>query len=96
MKLKMVKMYKTQVQKDFVTFLLKLQLIVEEIVIPSIHAQIEWNEKLFDLSEKEFVRAKTQVKKERELSAAEFGGLEFHGIKDASAIINAETHQLRQ
>ena len=54
----MVKLYKTQVQKDFVTFLLKLQLIVEEIVIPSMHAQIEWNEKLFDLSEKELQRAK--------------------------------------
>ena len=96
MKFRMVKLYKTQVQKDFVTFLLKLQLIVEEIVLPSMRAQLEWNEKLFDLSEKEFLRAKAQVKKEREQAAAEFGGLEYHGIKDATAVINAEAHQLRQ
>ena len=69
MKFKMVKSYKTQVQKDFVTFLLKLQLIVEEVVLPSMHDQLEWNEKLFEVSEKEFIRAKAQVKKDREQAA---------------------------
>ena len=58
MKLKMNREYKTQIQKDFTTFLLQLQLIVEEIIIPNLRKQIEWNEQLFDLSEKEFGRAK--------------------------------------
>ena len=69
MKFKMVKSYKSQVQKDFVTFLLKLQLILEEVVLPSMHDQLEWNEKLFEVSEKEFIRAKAQVKKDREQAA---------------------------
>ena len=71
-------------------------MIVEEIILPNLLKQIDWNERLFDLSETEYGRAKTQVREERYAAQLEFGGHEFHGIKDATAIISQEDHQLRQ
>ena len=79
MKLRMVKEYKSKKNKEFVAFMLKLQLVVEEVILPFMKDHLEWNEKLFELSEKEFARKKEELKKEQIQLSAEFRGYEFHG-----------------
>ena len=64
MKLRMVKEYKSKKNKELIAFMLKLQLVVEEAILPLMKDHLEWNEKLFELSEKEFARKKEEIKKE--------------------------------
>ena len=44
MKLRMVIEYKSKKNKEFVIFMLKLQLVVEEVILPFMKDHLDWNE----------------------------------------------------
>ena len=62
MKLRMVIEYKSKKNKEFVIFMLKLQLVVEEVILPFMKDHLDWNEQLFELSEKENARKKEELR----------------------------------
>lgn len=65
MKIKMTGLYRNQIMKPLLHKILSLQLLIEDIFLPKLEDEADWNQKLFKFSGEEFNMAKNEVKRTR-------------------------------